>query len=140
MGLATELQSVTDHKKVMADDDQYGLIAKWFSIYQSTPEWLKIHKKLPDDSYLDRQKMSLNMGQVAAKKMASLVFNQKAVITVSPNNAKNPDDPSSPDDYQTIENQFVQQTLKDNHFYNNFERYLEYMFTPKSSLLLVVLL
>lgn len=44
MGLATELQSVTDHKKVMADDDQYGLIAKWFSIYQSTPEWLKIHK------------------------------------------------------------------------------------------------
>lgn len=128
MGLATELQSVTDHKKVMADDDQYGLIAKWFSIYQSTPEWLKIHKKLPDDSYLDRQKMSLNMGQVAAKKMASLVFNQKAVITVSPKNAKNPDDPSSPDDYQTIENQFVQQTLKDNHFYNNFERYLEYMF------------
>lgn len=128
MGLAAELQSVTDHKKVMADDAQYGLIAKWFSIYQSTPEWLKIQKKLPDDSYLDRKKMSLNMGQVAAKKMASLVFNQKAVITVSPKNAKNPDDPSSPDDYQTIENQFVQQTLKDNHFYNNFERYLEYMF------------
>ena len=28
----------------------------------------------------------------------------------------------------SAQNLFVQQTLKDNHFYNNFERYLEYMF------------
>ncbi|GJI52579.1 phage portal protein [Lactiplantibacillus plantarum] len=128
MGLAGELQSVEDHKKIMVDDDQYGLIAKWFSIYQSTPEWQHIHKKLNDGSFYDHDMMSLNMGQVAAKKAASLVFNQKAIITVSPKDAQKDDKPTSPEDYQTPENQLVQQTLKDNHFYNNFERYLEYMF------------
>ena len=104
MGLAAELQSVPDHKKIMADDDQYGLIAKWFSIYQSSPEWLIIHKKLHVDSYLDRKKMSLYMGQVAAKKMASLVFNQKAVNTVSSKNDNNPYEYASTDDFLTMYN------------------------------------
>ncbi|MDT4758341.1 hypothetical protein RO967_02595 [Lactiplantibacillus plantarum] len=62
MGLAAELQSVTDHKKVMADDTQYGLIAKWFSIYQSTPEWLKIQKKATRRFLLESQEDVIKHG------------------------------------------------------------------------------
>lgn len=128
MGLASELQSVSNHKKVIVDDEQYNAITQWFSIYQGKPAWQRIHKGLPDNTYLDRKMLSLNMGTIAAKKMSSLVFNQKAIITVSPQAGMASQKPSSPDDTQSIENKFVQQVLKDNHFYNNFERYLEYMF------------
>lgn len=123
MGLASELQNIEDHKKIMVDDEQYSLISHWFSVYQSKPDWRHIHKRLPDKTFYDHDMMSLNMGQVAAKKAASLVFNQKAIITVSPKDAKKADEPTSPEDYQTPEKLLVQQTLTDNHFYNNFERY-----------------
>lgn len=128
MGLVSQLQTVTDHKKVMADDQQYSLISEWFSIYQGQPNWWHIKKGFPDGKKIDRHIMSLNMGEVAAKKMASLVFNQKANISVSPHEDDGDDKPSSPDDYKTDENVFVQHVLQDNHFYHNFERYLEYMF------------
>ncbi|MGV0167166.1 phage portal protein [Furfurilactobacillus sp. WILCCON 0119] len=127
MGLATTLQNVSDHKKVMVDDQQYSLISDWFSIYQSHPGWQRIHRQLPDGTFLDRQMYSLNMGQVSAKKMASLVFNQKALISVSEHKDKEPDQ-TSPDDYNNVENNFIHGVLQDNHFYHNFERYLEYMF------------
>ncbi|MCF6161897.1 phage portal protein [Furfurilactobacillus milii] len=128
MGLATTLQTVSDHKKVMVDDTHYSLVSRWLSIYQSSPDWQQIHRKLSDDTMLNRQMMSLNMGEVSAKKMAGLVFNQKANISVSPHSDDDGSKPSSPDDYKAAENEFVQQVLNDNHFFNNFERYLEYMF------------
>lgn len=65
---------------------------------------------------------SLQMGKVLAQKMAGLIFNEKAEIDVSiagttPMEGKK--DPA---------NEFIQETLRKNGFYKNFQRYLEYAY------------
>ncbi len=126
MGLITTLQNVTDHKKISVDDDWYAKIGKWLNLYQSNADYLHDKYKTMFGAKHAKMMMTLNMASMSTKKMASLVFNQKAVIIATPK-VDGPHE-SSPEDYQTPENVFIQQTLKDNHFYTNFERYLEYMF------------
>lgn len=127
MGLITKLQNVKDHKKISVNDDWYNQITQWINIYQSKADYLKIASRNLDGEKHGRLSMTMNMASISAKKMASLTFNQKAVIVATPK-TEGKSKETSPEDFETSENTFIQETLKNNHFFTNFERYLEYMF------------
>lgn len=101
------LQSITDHPKIAVPDAEYRRIKenlRYFAGQYAEVEYL--------DSNGDRQKRSFNhlpIGRTAAKKIASLVFNEQAEIVVSDETA----------------NKFINATLKNDRFNKNFERYLE---------------
>lgn len=127
MGLIKSIESVSDVSSLLIDDDQVKQIDLWDSAYKGNPYW--IHKKWTsalNNTHSHTQK-SLNMPKILSKKMASLVFSKKVNILVTPHvdGAKEDTD----DDQDNNEaNNFIQDTLNDNYFYNNCERYLEYMF------------
>lgn len=101
------LQSITDHPKIAVSDTEYRRIKdnlRYFSGQHAKVEYM--------DSNGDKHKRSFNhlpIGRTVAKKIASLVFNEQAEITVSDKAA----------------NDFINATLKNDRFNKNFERYLE---------------
>lgn len=127
MGLIKSIESVADVSSLLIDDEQVKQIDTWDAAYKGDPEW--IHKKWT--SALNKEhaytQKSLNMPKILSKKMASLVFSKKVNILVTPHvdGAKKDTDDDQSDNEA---NKFIQDTLNDNYFYNNCERYLEYMF------------
>lgn len=127
MGLIKSIESVSDVSNLLIDDDQVKQIDLWDSAYKGNPEW--IHKKWTsalNNTYSHTQK-SLNMPKILSKKMASLVFSKKVNILVTPH-VDGPKKDTDDDQGANDANNFIQDTLDDNYFYNNCERYLEYMF------------
>lgn len=128
MGLIKSIESVTDVSDLLIDDDQVKQIELWDSAYKGDPYW--IHKRWTsalNRTHSHKQK-SLNMPKILSKKMASLVFSKKVNILVTEHSdSKNKNDTDS-DQSENETNKFIQETLDDNYFYNNCERYLEYMF------------
>jgi len=127
MGLIKSIESMSDVSNLLIDDDQVKQIDLWDAAYKGDPYW--IHKKWTsalNNPHSYKQK-SLNMPKILSKKMASLVFSKKVNILVTEHTDKT--DSSKDDDQGDNEaNNFIQSTLDDNYFYNNCERYLEYMF------------
>lgn len=101
------LTYITDHPKIVVSSAEYDRIReniKYFSGHYPQVEYT--------DSNGTKNKRDFNhlpIGRTAAKKIASLVFNEQAEIKV--------------DDEQA--NKFIQQQLQDDRFTKNFERYLE---------------
>nr|DAJ37432.1 MAG TPA: portal protein [Caudoviricetes sp.] len=101
------LTYITDHPKIAVSSAEYDRIReniKYFSGHYPQVEYR--------DSNGAKNKRDFNhlpIGRTAAKKIASLVFNEQAEIKV--------------DDEQA--NKFIQQQLQDDRFTKNFERYLE---------------
>nr|DAE55891.1 MAG TPA: portal protein [Caudoviricetes sp.] len=101
------LTYITDHPKIAVSSAEYDRIReniKYFSGRYPQVEYR--------DSNGNKNKRDFNhlpIGRTAAKKIASLVFNEQAEIKV--------------DDEQA--NKFIQQQLQDDRFTKNFERYLE---------------
>ena len=101
------LTYITDHPKIAVSSAEYDRIReniKYFSGHYPQVEYT--------DSNGTKNKRDFNhlpIGRTAAKKIASLVFNEQAEIKV--------------DDEQA--NKFIQQQLQDDRFTKNFERYLE---------------
>lgn len=101
------LTYITDHPKIAVSSAEYDRIReniKYFSGRYPQVEYT--------DSNGNKNKRDFNhlpIGRTAAKKIASLVFNEQAEIKV--------------DDEQA--NKFIQQQLQDDRFTKNFERYLE---------------
>lgn len=101
------LTYITDHPKIAVSSAEYDRIReniKYFSGRYPQVEYR--------DSNGNKNKRDFNhlpIGRTAAKKIASLVFNEQAEIKL--------DDESA--------NKFIQQQLQDDRFTKNFERYLE---------------
>lgn len=101
------LTYITDHPKIAVSSAEYDRIReniKYFSGHYPQVEYT--------DSNGTKNKRDFNhlpIGRTAAKKIASLVFNEQAEIKL--------------DDEQA--NKFIQQQLQDDRFTKNFERYLE---------------
>ncbi|MCS8573795.1 phage portal protein [Pediococcus pentosaceus] len=125
MNVLPVLNNVQDHKKVMINELDVARIKKYQELYAGNPSW-KIRKY----TAIDGQKVVvnrklLNMPKITAKKLSSLVFNQKAKLDVSFEGA----DPSKDSKaYDNPANEYVHDVLKDNRFNETFPRWLEYMF------------
>lgn len=127
MGLIKSIESVTDVSNLLIDDDQVKQIELWDSAYKGNPYW--IHKRWTSalNHVHSHTQKSLNMPKILSKKMASLVFSKKVNILVTDHTDTSSDD-TKDDQGDNEANKFIQDTLDDNYFYNNCERYLEYMF------------
>ena len=101
------LASITDHPKIAVTSAEYRRISENLRYYQSNIE--KITYTNTDGIKKQREATHLPIARTAAKKIASLVFNEQAEITVD----------------DTTANEFIQETLKNDRFNKNFERYLE---------------
>lgn len=101
------LTYITDHPKIAVSSAEYDRIrenVKYFSGHYPQVEYT--------DSNGTKNKRDFNhlpIGRTAAKKIASLVFNEQAEIKLDDEGA----------------NKFIQQQLQDDRFTKNFERYLE---------------
>ena len=103
----SNLNSILEHPKIAVSSDEYDRIQRNLTYYQS---------KWPDISYLNsdgdlkhRKMQHLPIARTAAKKIASLVYNEQAKIS-----AKD----------ETL-NEFLNDMLSNDRFNKNFERYLE---------------
>lgn len=121
LGIIKELNTINEHRKVALDESAYDRILLDRSIYKGyVPKWHDLLYRTSSGEKRKRRMQSLGMGKVLAQKMAGLIFNEKAEIDVSiagtvPTDGK--EDPA---------NAFIQETLRKNGFYKNFQRYLEY--------------
>lgn len=122
MGLISSIQEVSGISQLLIDSQFYQNISEWESLYQGNQSWKKYHWRDLEGNYHNRELMSLQMPKILAKKMASLVFNQKANILVTEKDVNTDDSDNSE------ANLFIHEVLEDNYFYNNFERHLEYMY------------
>ena len=101
------LGSITEHPKIAVSAEEYRRIKASLKYYRS---------EFDDVNYLDsngdwskRPFNHLPIGRTAAKKLASLVYNEKATVSLADKKA----------------NDFIQEVLGDDRFHKNFERYLE---------------
>lgn len=106
---STSLNNITDHPKIGINADEYKRIDR---------DKLYFEGKFPDVKYRNtygqwqhRPYVALNMAKVAVRRMASILFNEKAEITID-EGVKGAED-------------WVQEFLRNNDFNKNFERYLE---------------
>lgn len=104
---AQNLTNITDHPKIAVSSTEYERIrenVRYFSGRYPQVEYL--------DSNGTKNKRDFNhlpVGRTAAKKIASLVFNEQAEIKLDDKDA----------------NEFIQKQLLNDRFTKNFERYLE---------------
>ena len=125
MNVLPILNNVQDHKKVMINDLDVARIKRYQQLYAGEPEWkMRKYTNLQGATRITHRQL-LNMPKITAKKLSSLVFNQKAKIDVSFEDA----DPSADSTtYDNPANEYVHQVLRDNRFNETFPRWLEYMF------------
>jgi len=113
MGILKQLKTIKEHKDVNVDDDAYKRIAKNKAIYSGfLSEWHDIEFRTSAGVNKKRKMFSMGMGKKIAEEMATLIFNEKATITID-------------DD---VAQEFIDDTLKSNGFHKNFSRYLEYAY------------
>lgn len=101
------LGNITEHPKIPITREEYDRIQKNLRYYQS--RWDPVAYRNSNRQMQHREMNHLPIAKVACKKIASLVFNEQAVISVGDKTA----------------NEFIQQTLFNDRFNKNFERYLE---------------
>lgn len=101
------LSQITDHPKVAVSSEEYNRIKTNLRYFAGKFEPVKYHDS--NGTELKRDFNHLPIGRTAAKKIASLVFNEKAEIKINDDEA----------------NTFINKTLKTDRFNKNFERYLE---------------
>lgn len=103
----SNLNSILDHPKIAVSQEEYSRIQHNLIYYQSKFDDIKYINSDGDTKY--RKLNHLPIARTAAKKIASLVYNEQAEITA---------------DNEKV-NEFLTQTLDNDRFNKNFERYLE---------------
>lgn len=101
------LGNITEHPKIAVTQEEYNRISRNLTYYQS--KWPKIEYFNSNRRQMKRKMNHLPIARTACKKIASLVYNEQAEISVKDSEA----------------DKFVQLTLKNDKFNKNFERYLE---------------
>ncbi|HFU4448735.1 TPA: phage portal protein [Streptococcus suis] len=104
---AQSLGKITEHPKIMVSSDEYERIENNVRYYAGRFD--KVKYKDSNGTQQVRDFNHLPIGRTAAKKIASLVFNEQAEIKVNNQDA----------------DVFLLETLKNDRFNKNFERYLE---------------
>lgn len=111
MGWIKEINKIADHQHIDVDERAYTAIETNKAIYSGYyDKWHYLTEYTSKGEETNRNMKSLGMGKIVAEKMARLIFNEKAVINISDKKAE----------------KFVKETLYENGFYKNFQRYLEY--------------
>lgn len=103
----SNLNSILDHPKIAVSQEEYDRIQHNLIYYQSKFDDIKYINSDGDTKY--RKYNHLPIARTASKKIASLVYNEQAEITA---------------DNEKV-NEFLTQTLDNDRFNKNFERYLE---------------
>jgi A118 family predicted phage portal protein len=112
MGLIKGIQKLSDRREIPANEEMYSLIDVWKAIYSGYYEdWHKITYMTLNGQKI-RKRASMRMAKVASQKMATLIFNEKCQINISDNQL----------------DETIKEILKQNKFYREFRRYLEYGF------------
>ena len=101
------LGNITEHPKIAINKDEYDRIQKNLKYYQS--KWDPIRYRNSNRVDKQRARNHLPIARTACKKIASLVFNEQAEISVA----------------NGTTNEFIQTVLLNDRFNKNFERYLE---------------
>lgn len=104
---AQSLGKITEHPKIMVSNDEYERIENNVRYYAGRFD--KVKYKDSNGTQQVRDFNHLPIGRTAAKKIASLVFNEQAEIKLNNQDA----------------DVFLSETLKNDRFNKNFERYLE---------------
>lgn len=101
------LTYITDHPKIAVSSAEYDRIRE--NIKYFSGRYPQVEYRDSNGAKNKRDFNHLPIGRTAAKKIASLVFNEQAEIKLDDEGA----------------NKFIQQQLQDDRFTKNFERYLE---------------
>lgn len=101
------LTSIVDHPKIAVSHDEYARIQSNLTYYES--KWDDVIYQNTAGEKKKRSAQHLPIAKTVSKKLASLVYNEQAEITV--NNGET--------------NNFIQEVLLNDRFNKNFERYLE---------------
>lgn len=128
MGLVDEIGLITRHKGVQVNQSDLDQVDVYRQIYTGYyPKWHDYEWYTPLDGVKNTGRiLTLNMPKIMASKMASLVYNSKVDILVTPK-----DDNESKTSEKAAENpanHFVHEVFSENHMDYNLQRYLEYMF------------
>jgi A118 family predicted phage portal protein len=107
VGMQT-LDKINNHPKIQMDLEETKRIERALIYYRD--HFPKIKYFNTDGHEKMRQLRSLPLARIASKKLASLIFNEQADVFVNDNE---------------IADKFVQDVLDNDHFYKNFEKYLE---------------
>lgn len=103
----TSYNSILDHPKIPISKDEYHRIQDNLKYFESN--FGKVSYTNSDNVSKERAFNHLPLARTASKKLASLVFNEQAEISLADSEA----------------NTFLQDTLLNDRFNKNFERYLE---------------
>lgn len=108
IGLGKSLSKITDDSRISIDPQEYERIKKDIDYYTNADEKVEYLNSYGDKK--DRVKNKLNITKTAARRIASIVFNEKANIHIQ-------------DDLEA--DKFINKVLIDNDFKNQFEEQLE---------------
>ena len=103
------LGNITEHPRIAVSQEEYTRIMRNLRYYQS--KWDDVEFMNTNGDMVKRPFNHLPIGRTAAKKIASLVYNEQATITV--------------DETVSGANEYVQSVLLNDRFNKNFERYFE---------------
>ena len=103
----SNLSSILDHPKIAVTQEEFNRIQHNLTYYQS--KWADIEYINTDGDRKHRPMNHLPIARTAAKKIASLVYNEQAEISAED---------------ETL-NEFLNDMLANDRFNKNFERYLE---------------
>lgn len=127
IGLIQELNELKDHRKIEIDSEAYNRIEVNKQIYAGyVPEWHDVEYRTSDGKAHTRKTLSMNMGKVVANEMSSLIFNEKVNIDVATIGIEQ--DPMAETPKQDDAKDFITEVLRENDFYEDFQRYLEYSY------------
>lgn len=106
IGMNGSLIDVTDDNRVNMPISEYKRIAKDFRFYRNDYDSITEHV---GKNIHRRKRHTVNMTKTAARRLASIVFNQKAKVSFS----------------DEAVNNYIDEVFTDNDFYNQFETNLE---------------
>lgn len=112
LGIIKGLESVSDAKGINVSETMYNSMDEWKQLYSGYyPKWHDTTIRTIGGT-IPHKMRSLNMAKVASEEMATLVFNEKCLISIG-------DDDLA---------QKIDKVLDRNGFYKEFQRFLEYSF------------
>lgn len=107
MGIGKSLVNITDDERINIDPSEYERINKDLVYYSGLPSDVKYHTS--DGQETIRKQIGVNMTEKVARRLASIVFNEKCEISFE----------------NTALSDFINEVLESNNFKNEFEMRLE---------------
>ena len=112
LGIIDKLKELNDHEEIIVNDDFYNKLKVWRELYKGYHDDFHLVSEMTLEGPSERKIYSLGLPKVIANEMATLIFNERAEISVSDEKF----------------GEYIQQVLKDNKFNSRFQNALEYMF------------